>query len=389
MALQFRHLALLMLFTMLVSTNASALPAFARKNNIQCSACHSTYPELTQMGRNFKEAGYRFPNSDVGDTKVSDKLQFDKNFPMSLALIARPYTDSKQGETEIRAIHEGEIYAAGEIYKNISGMLEVESEGEDGFGLVLSMAHITYNYNTAVNFQTGYGPTLMADPYDTYADMRRLTASHYALLDQPFGGADNNDGILRHSRQQFSLFGRPTDKLFYNAGVGGLTEDMVGSDSHVVFGRVAFDIKPNMMVGAMLLDGTCKLSDCTTATSARDFSRVAIDGQFDLDQNIRLTAVYMQAKDDLDAGGSESNNSYYVQGSYRVLQNGRPTLVPLVRLENFEVNDGGDSYSLITLNVTYYLDENVKAFVEYQDLYDKPSGVPSDNATTIQLEVVF
>ena len=387
MTIKAGFMGVLVLSAVLVSTTASALPAFARKNNIKCSACHTAYPSLTEMGRRFKEAGYRFTGSNVGDVKVSDKLQLGKNFPMSLALIARPYTDSKEGDTEIRAIHEGEIYAAGEIYKNISGFMEVEAEGEDGFGLVLSMAHITYNHSPAVNVQTGYGPTMMADPYDTYADMRRLTASHYELLNQTFGKADNGDK-LRHSRQQFSVYGRPNGKLFYNAGVGGLTGDMVGSDSSVVFGRLAYDIAPGMMVGGLILNGDCKTSDCTLANKSRSFSRRAIDGQVDIG-NLRVTGVIMQAKDDTNAGGEVSNNSYYLQGYYRYMSNGRPTWVPLLRLENYEVNDGNDEYSLATFGMTYYLDENVKGFFEYQDIYDTPTGVPTDNVTTIQLEVVF
>jgi hypothetical protein len=380
-------IGMLILFAILESTTASALPAFARKNNLQCSACHTAFPALTAMGREFMEAGYRFPGSAVGDLKVTDKLQFDKNFPMSLALIARPYTDSKEGETEIRAIHEGEIYAAGEIFNNISGMMEVESEGEDGFGLVLSMAHITYNQSQALNVQTGYGPTMMADPYDTYSDIRRLTATHYALLNQTFGNTDNGDK-LRHARQQFSVFGRPTKQLFYYAGVGGLTGDLVGSDSSVLFGRIAFDIAPGMMLGALILDGDCEISDCPAASKARNFTRSAIDGQFDIGE-LRLTGVYMQAKDDTDAGGDVSNNSYYLQGYYRVMKNGRPTLVPLLRLGSYEANDGNDTYSLATANLSYYLDENVKGFIEYQDIYDTPTGVPKDNVTTVQVEIVF
>jgi len=388
MKLKFGFIAVFVFISILVSTNVLAIPAFARKNNVQCSACHTAYPALTTMGRQFKENGYRFPDSDVGDKKISDKLQFDKDFPISLALIRRPYTDQKTADTEIRAIHEAEIISAGEIYKNISGMLEIESEGEDGFGLVLSMAHITYTHNKAVNVQTGYGPTMMADAYDTYSDMRRLTAGHYGLMDWPFGGGDAVEGILRHSRQQFSVYGRPVAKLFYNVGIGGLTEDMTGSDSQVIFGRAAYDIKPEMMVGAMFLNGNCKVPDCDPATEKLNFSRTAIDGQFDFN-NIRVTAVYMQAKDDLNGGGSETNNAYYLQGSYRILKNGRPTLMPVARLDSIEVNDGHDSFSTLSLNLTYYLDENVKGFFEYQDLIDKPSGTPSDHITTIQVEVVF
>ncbi len=379
--------ALLTLFVLVTTTNVSALPAFARKNNIKCSSCHTTYPTLTPLGRQFKEAGYRFTGSDVGDATLSDYLQFDKNFPMSLALVSRPYNNSKLGTREIRAIHEGELYAGGEIYKNVSGFLEIEAEGEDGFGLVVTSASITYNQSRVLNIQTGYGPTLMADPYDTYADMRRLTASHYEIMNQTFGGADNADK-MRHARQQVSVYGRPLNNLFYYAGVGGLTEDKVGSDSSIYFARLAFDITQNMMVGGMLLKGSCKLSDCTSATQSRDFSRLAIDGQFEIG-HFRLTGVYMQAKDDSNTGIQATNNGYYIQAIYHLMENGRPTLVPLLRLETYEKNNGQDKYSLATANITYYFTENVKGFIEYQDTYDAPTGVARDNITTLQAEIVF
>lgn len=380
--------SLLALALLLMATNASALPAFARKNNMQCSACHTAYPALTAFGRQFKEAGYRLTGSTVGDVKISKHLQFDKNVPMSLRLIGRPYTDTQSGPTEIRAIHEGELYAGGEVYKNISGFLEVESEGEDGFGLVLATAQMTYNRSRALNVQVGYGPTLMADPYSTYADKRRLTATHYEMLNQKFGQADNDDK-LRHSRQQVSVYGRVADgKLFYNVGYGGVTGEQVGTDAGVVFGRLAYDISPKMMLGVMTLQGTCKNTVANCAPIGRDFSRTAIDGQFDFDK-FRFTAVYMQAKDDNASGVEQTNNSYYVQGSYRFLEEGRPTFVPLVRLEDYELNDGADKYSLATVNLGYYFAENVKGFLEYRDTYDTPTGVPTDNATTLQVEVVF
>ncbi len=378
----------LALATLILASNASALPAFARKNNMVCSSCHAAYPTLTSFGRQFKEAGYRVPGSTVGDTKVSDFLQFDKNVPMSVALISRPYSDSKSGESEIRAIHEAEIYAAGEIYKNISGFMEVEAEGEDGFGLVLSSAHITYNQSKALNIQVGYGPSLMADPYDTYADMRRLTATHYEMFNRKGGNADNNDKF-RHSRQQVSVYGRAaTNKLFYYGGFGGLTGDNTGSDSSIYFGRVAFDITPGIMVGGLALKGSCKVSDCTGASNTRNFTRYAVDSQLDIG-NFRLTGVYMQAKDDTNTGSEDSNNSYYLQGFYISKVSGRPTFVPLLRLGGYEENNGKDQYSLATISLSYYFTENAKGFIEYRDTYDTPTGVATDNQTTLQVEVVF
>lgn len=56
----------LMLIQILLSANAEALPAFARKHNAACSMCHAVYPKLTTFGRAFKENGYRMPDDDLG-----------------------------------------------------------------------------------------------------------------------------------------------------------------------------------------------------------------------------------------------------------------------------------------------------------------------------------
>lgn len=376
--------SLLIFAGLVIASNASALPAFARKNNMQCSSCHAAYPTLTAFGRQFKEDGYRITGSTQGSTAVSKNLQLDKTFPLSLALISRPYVDSKSGVKENRAIHEAELYAGGEIYKNISGYLELESEGEDGFGVVLGQASVTYNQSKVLNAQVGFGPTLMADPYDTYADMRRLTATHYSMFNLA-NNADNNDK-LRHSRQQVAVYGR-ANNLFYYGGVGGLTGDNTGSDSSIYFARVAYDFTPGMMVGAMALNGECKISETNCAVN-RNFNRFSLDGQFDIG-DVRLTSVFMQAKDDNTSGVEESNNSYYVQAFYIMKSNGRPTFVPLLRLDNYQENNGTNKYALATIGLSYYFEENVKGFIEYQDIYDTPTGVAKDHNVTLQFEVVF
>lgn len=47
--------------------NAYALPSFARQTGLSCTACHTVFPELTQMGRDFKMRGYTMTG---GETKM-------------------------------------------------------------------------------------------------------------------------------------------------------------------------------------------------------------------------------------------------------------------------------------------------------------------------------
>jgi hypothetical protein len=55
--------ALVPVFLILSSSqNASALPAFARKYGLRCSACHESWPMLNYFGQKFKDNGYQLMN---------------------------------------------------------------------------------------------------------------------------------------------------------------------------------------------------------------------------------------------------------------------------------------------------------------------------------------
>lgn len=54
---------LLLLFVLFVNcSSASALPAFARKYGMPCSACHEAWPMLSPFGQQFKDNGYQMGN---------------------------------------------------------------------------------------------------------------------------------------------------------------------------------------------------------------------------------------------------------------------------------------------------------------------------------------
>jgi hypothetical protein len=55
--------ALVLVFVVLSgSQNANALPAFARKYGLRCSACHETWPILNNFGLKFRDNGYQLMN---------------------------------------------------------------------------------------------------------------------------------------------------------------------------------------------------------------------------------------------------------------------------------------------------------------------------------------
>src|SRR3984893_4320769 len=62
-ATPFLTAALVLTFVVLsCSQSASALPAFARKYGLRCSACHESWPMLNYFGQKFKDNGYQLMN---------------------------------------------------------------------------------------------------------------------------------------------------------------------------------------------------------------------------------------------------------------------------------------------------------------------------------------
>jgi len=53
---------LLALLSVCFVNDAHALPAFARKYGLRCSACHEAWPMLNYFGQKFKDNGYQLMN---------------------------------------------------------------------------------------------------------------------------------------------------------------------------------------------------------------------------------------------------------------------------------------------------------------------------------------
>jgi hypothetical protein len=372
------------------ATSAQAIPAFARKYSTNCTACHTSFPALNSRGRQFKEAGYRFPKLK-GEKTISDFLHWDKYLPVSAMVKARPYDKKDSGDEKTRAIHEVEILVGGVFYKNVSGFFELEAEDEDtnarGFEVGIPHATLTYSHSKALNASVSWAQLLADDPYDTYSDGRRLTRGHFSVIDQKFGNADAG-GNLRDSRQTVSIHGRPVDPLYYSIGISGVADDSEGVNPGTVHGRLAWDITPDVMVGLLAVDGTCEAGASGCAVD-RDYTRFGIDAQADIG-NFRVQGVYMKAEDDnATSTATDENDAWYVQGQYTMMDKGRPTFVPLVRFDNYEKNDGQDEYREFTLNLGYYFTQNIKGYLEYWDRYDTPTGVAEDDRVTVQFDAAF
>lgn len=376
---------------------AQAIPAFARKEQAACNTCHNAWPMVNSVGRMYKENGYTFARGGEGKTeKISDFLEWDKYFPAAALFNSRPYDKKDSGDSKLRAIHEIELFVAGQIYKSSSAWFEIEAEDEEDFAASMKFAAVAYHPSAAVNVQAAWAPITWADPYDTYSTTRRMTGPNQPqVINQAYGGADrpaaSDGGRLRDRRQMVSVYGRPLAPLFYNVGVSSVTDDSEGVSPDTWFARVAFDAVPGTMIGALVIDGTCKVTIAGRLNCLvdRDYRRTSVDVQSDIGP-ARVMAVYLKAEDDdATATATVKNNAWYVQGLYAFQQGGRPTWVPLLRYDSYEKSNGTEEYGEAVLNLPYYFTQNVKGSAEYMKQLDVPTGVVEDSRFTLQLIAAF
>lgn len=394
----------------LVSMSAEAIPAFARKTSIACSTCHTAWPALNAFGRQYKEHGYRLGHLEAPTKTISKDLKWDESLPVSVILVARPY-DKKGSATDPknRAIHEVEVMIAGPMGEKFSGFFEIEAEDEVtngiGFDTGIPLAQLTYNHSEAANLQFSWGSNTGFDSYDSYASNRRMTRGTAAVIDQSFGGADNG-GKLKSSRQNISLYGRPSPKFFYGVSLSGDAGDAEGEGGDSLTLRVAFDVMPSLTIGAMHFSGTANATSTaatytvdpgtllnvldTAATSfpERDYSRTAFDIQSEV-AGFTFNAVFVTATDDNSGATAEvDNDAYYIQALYTVKDGARVTWAPLIRLDSYETGGGAVDVDEITVGLNYYFTENVRGMIEFWDRDSSAAG-EDDDRVTLQLFAAF
>src|SRR3982074_1286469 len=124
--------------------SASAIPAFARKYGMPCSACHEAWPKLNNFGQVFKDNGYQ-----LGNDRDAPIFQQPAYWPIALRItpnwhresfdhadIANPATgNAAEGRLTTRGfdLTGMDILTAGTLAKNISFLLVPSSNSAGAF----------------------------------------------------------------------------------------------------------------------------------------------------------------------------------------------------------------------------------------------------------------
>jgi hypothetical protein len=374
----------------LMTPSAWAIPAFARKYNVTCAACHSAVPYLNSTGRSFKEAGWRMPGEDglidleeQPSQEVSKNLWIEKVFPVAARIKGYAFDKKEGSDTKIRPLHEVEVFAAGSFWKTGSFFFEMEGEDEESFEVVLA-GEAGWHPHRAANLKAGYGSIFHPDPYNSLMDGgHRLTVSHQAPLD--VGSAAK--ARFRSDAQYITFYGRTTgygkkNSLFYMLGASGGNDNPEGENPKDFLARAAFDFTPDLMLGGFYFGGSRDLE-----TETLDLSRWGVDFNLRF-SDLYLLGMFMNAEEKL-TGASMNNNAAYVEALYTLRKDGRPFFVPLLRYDWTELNDGSDTFSAITAQAGFYVVENAKVALEYNQELDVAPGKDTLYRVTLLLDIGF
>jgi hypothetical protein len=134
------------------SQSASALPAFARKYGLRCSACHESWPMLNYFGQKFKDNGYQLMND-----RDAPIWQNPGYWPVTFRILPiwhRVSTgkvavdDSTGGQVEQRITSSGfdisglDFHTGGTLEKNISFYVLPSSDATASFHFETVMARL-------------------------------------------------------------------------------------------------------------------------------------------------------------------------------------------------------------------------------------------------------
>lgn len=370
-----------------------AIPAFAKKHSLNCTDCHTAFPKLNAYGRDYKARGYRLEGEDIEDElKIAEDLVLEKSFPLSVLVKGYAYDKRKDRDAKTRGFHELEMMIGGNVFKNISFWAEIEAEDENDFSPGIEMGIVGFHISPYTNISIGYSPYFWNDPYDTLVDWgRRMTRAHKAPFDVTNSYAS---GVRLRSGNQFISFYGKAKNIYYSVGYHRDLSDPEGEGGEDISARAAFEFSPkfgdvesNISFGGFGVFG----KQGGRGDEGIDFSRYGFDLQAEVG-SLNLLFVYLLAQDDLSTEGTleEKNNSLYGEIFWVFHnKNASPTLVPLVRLENYEKNDGNISYTDLTLNLSYYLSQNVKLSAEYWTNLSVPDGLDKGNRITAFFTLLF
>jgi hypothetical protein len=381
-----------------------AVPSYARQTGKPCSGCHSIWPRLNALGRDFKLTGY----TDVAEDSpriVKDNLDLLRHSPLSLSVINLPYTKADRSDTpgersETLIPAEVALFYAGRITPNIGAFIEPILAPDFAFEFAKIAAATRWGKVNIVGVAAGKMDVGGADPYNTIRFTAYHTINQPAIFSEPDALSGSRDlfSWVGTSNQGAVLYGKFFQTLYVAAG--GF-RGHASSDPADTYGRIAVELplgaEANFEVGGFYYNGKeiYDHSDPADPLNAlgiyqSKLTRSGADLQFQMESGphiIDAVGVFMKGEDkDLDAtpGLVVKFDGFYVEASY-FFERQYGVTVGYDKVESTE--DPSMDKKGPTFNLAYFPWLNTKIALEYST-WDRANSV-TEKATNVLVHLYF
>ena len=142
-----------------IAGDAHAIPAWARKYNMNCSGCHyPAVPRLNFQGLQFKWAGYRMPD-EIGEKQEITKIE---EYLAARTAVQYNYARTQRAPATANSISvpSASVFVAGPLGKFYGGFLEFERGEDGGVELIVQVLRIWGNKDNWGGVHVGQGHLL-------------------------------------------------------------------------------------------------------------------------------------------------------------------------------------------------------------------------------------
>jgi len=354
-----------------------AVPSFSRAENLDCSACHTIYPQLNETGREYLEGGFSFASS----MKLDDQTTIEGMLPVSARVNLRlmdkrtskaKTTDAlsdKDKQLKMRSFHELELFLAGKGGDKWAYFVEFESEDEfpapdptqASFGVQLRTGVVGYEVSENFDLHAGFGSPFYADPYNTVKYHKNVRAAWAPA------------SFLTGNAQFVSASGRLAPKVFALVawhGNDGLRE---GNDPKDFSGRIMFDASSTLSIGGFV-DAT-KAYNGTTGKSEDKTTVYGADLQAVLGK-ANVNAIFGVVKDDV---ANTQETTWGIEGNVMGTM-GNVQVGPILGVSSYTQNDGNDSFTMARAVLNVQMSGNIRTQFGWEGELSVPD--PTDPAMT-------
>ena len=382
------------------SLTGRAIPAWARKYNMNCSGCHyPTVPRLNATGIGFKWSGYRMP-SEIGKNAEVKKIE---NYLSVRGVVQYVYTKTEKSEADSNTLFlpSASLFAGGAVGTNYGAFVEFERTPNGAVDLIGQINGVWGSEKGYGGIRAGQGHMIVGGAVAGFdrptGVLSPLPLSESTTPGVPFSFTGDVAGV-----EAFYVFGgiNRTSVMFVNGytGGGGGMEAAKSTTSHdwVVTNQLMLD-DVGASLAAVGYFGTVKGLDSTQAGLNSSYYRIGLSankfiGPFEAQAgyvysgNSRLPTGAMSTF----TSSSITGNGYWLYGGYTV----KPSYWTLYgRYESLDPNSSVSNDALQRIVFGSVLPVNVPEYIRVGLEYflDTPqaAGALKRSGVRAEIHVVF